>query len=135
MGRIEILTAIYFLQLLKLSTGAHFQPEIRNFLLMNLNSLFGKTPITSFEMQLFNRDFWGFFIKSKIQNHMSLYYHKPKFIFQCWNFKFLQISKKISVMFQNAPANPHIFLEKSVPPPRGEDSETYPKGTCFRIPP
>ena len=38
-------------------------------------------------------------------------------------------------MFQNAPPSPHIFLEKSVPPPRGVDSETYPKGTCFRIPP
>ena len=59
----KILKALFLIKLLKLSTGAHFQPEIRNFLLMNLNSLFGKTPITSFEMQLFNRDFWGFFIK------------------------------------------------------------------------
>ena len=31
-----------------------------------------------------------------------------------------------SVMFQNAPANPHIFLEKSVPPPWGVDTETDP---------
>ena len=32
----------------------------------------------------------------------------------------------ILVMFQNAPANPHIFLEKSVPPPWRVDTETDP---------
>ena len=33
---------------------------------------------------------------------------------------------QIRVMFQNAPANPHIFLEKRVPPPWRVDTETDP---------
>jgi len=75
MGRIEILRDPYALQHSIFSGGAHFQPVIRNFLLMDWNSPFfflqnPKNLIWNATFQSWL--FWGFFVESKIQNHTSL---------------------------------------------------------------